>query len=151
MLQDRTKTAERNSKKKGEGDVKHPSPQSIAAILPDQFQRKFHGPAAAIENVRIQESSCGSNGHIACLKRIGVGVAVQRAVVAGKSDAEVSVIEHIVRRSAELQRIALGELHRLRCGHVPDIEPWRPDGVSPCGGQGALSGLDEDRKSTRLN
>ena len=124
--QDQLAAAAEPTKKKGEGtrsSLADCARQTSLALLPRQFQTELHGEAAAIELVRVQEGGrpCSDEG-VGGAERVGVGHPIERSVVGGQPQAEVSVVEGIEGFGAELNTETLVDLGVLDQCEVPEVE-----------------------------
>jgi len=116
--------------------------------LERQPQAELHVPAAAIEQLVVQERARSRNENVAGIQRIGVGVLIERAVVRWQADAEIAVVKRVVGLQAELQGETLRQPGVLEYAHVPDVEPGRVDGVAS--GVGSRSGPRLDKPRRRI-
>jgi hypothetical protein len=62
----------------------------------------LHGPAAAIEDFAVQESSRGRYENVSGVQGIGVGRGIEIAAIGRQADGEIAVIERVVGLRAEL-------------------------------------------------
>src|SRR5229473_6662486 len=103
---------------------------SFLLDLPGKSHSQLQRAAAAIEYELIEEL-WRVDKDVAGVQRVGVGVLVERPVVARQTDAVVLMVKSVESLETELQRGAFRELHGFEHGHVPDVESRRTHGVSP--------------------